>query len=103
MTLPLSSSECSYLPKNRATGDCSHNAPRSARKPIVRVPPFHTTLRHFTPHPPTGQPLGPKKDAGGDGDGRRWPGTGRRPPRAGGLRGGSRITLAEGQRTPTNP
>ncbi len=58
ITLPLSSSECSYLPKNRATGDCSHNAPRSAQNPTVRIPPFHTTLRHFTPRPPTGQPPG---------------------------------------------
>ena len=60
MTLPLSSSECSYLPKNRATGDCSHDAPRSARDPTVQVPPFHTTLRHSTPHSPTRQPLGSK-------------------------------------------
>ena len=69
ITLPLSSSECSYLPKNRATGDCSHNAPRSAQNPTVRVPPFHTTLRHFTPHSPTGQPPGhqmclPRTDRG---------------------------------------
>src|SRR3981189_2359997 len=40
MTLPFPSSECSYLPKNRATGDCSHNAPRGARDLGSEVLPF---------------------------------------------------------------
>src|ERR1035441_5187770 len=47
ITLPLVSSECSYLPTKPATGLISHDAPRTC---VLERPstPFRATLRHST-------------------------------------------------------
>src|ERR1700733_16192814 len=64
ITLPLVSSECSYLPTKPATGLISHDAPRTC---VLERPstPFRATLRHqtslvthLTPFIPRGRPTG---------------------------------------------
>src|SRR5579875_1075584 len=72
MTLPLASSECSYVPTNPGTRSHSHDAPRiapqSTTTPLHRSwrsrhllkspsnPPLQTTLRYCTPQGATSQP-----------------------------------------------
>src|SRR5690349_7901994 len=62
MTLPFGSSECSYLPKKRATTNGSHDAPSALQDPSLSrhlAPPYAPLPHPSTPHRPTPHPRPP--------------------------------------------